>query len=102
MKPRNYVLFVFDLDDECKFIKNKTLQGLIIKEICSLLPPFCIQNLLFTQPRWHIFCINAIDNLCQHSTGPFVEGQNDVQSLVITKIVDISLSRHSQIPYQDQ
>ena len=24
MKPRIYVLFVFDLDSECKFIKNKT------------------------------------------------------------------------------
>ena len=24
MKPRIYALFVFDLDDECKFIKNKT------------------------------------------------------------------------------
>ena len=26
MKPRIYVLFVFDLDGKCKFIKNKTLQ----------------------------------------------------------------------------
>jgi len=25
IKPRIYVLFVFDLDGECKFIKNKTL-----------------------------------------------------------------------------
>ena len=25
MKPRIYVLFVFDSDSECKFIKNKTL-----------------------------------------------------------------------------
>jgi len=25
MKPRIYVLFVFDLDGECKFIKNKIL-----------------------------------------------------------------------------
>ena len=26
MKPRIYVLFMFDLDGECKFSKNKTLQ----------------------------------------------------------------------------
>ena len=25
MKPKIYVLFVFDLDGECKFINNKTL-----------------------------------------------------------------------------
>ena len=25
MKPRIYVLFVFDLDSECEFIKNKTI-----------------------------------------------------------------------------
>jgi len=26
MKPRIYILFVFHLDGECKFIKNKTVQ----------------------------------------------------------------------------
>ena len=25
IKPRTYVLFVFDFDGQCKFIKNKTL-----------------------------------------------------------------------------
>jgi len=58
MKPRNiYILFVFDLDGECKFIKNKTLQ------LCSWLPPFCIQNLLFIQPRWQprTYLFNNLD-----------------------------------------
>ena len=26
----------------------------VIKEICSWLPPFCKQNLLFIQPRWQL------------------------------------------------
>jgi len=37
MKPRIYVLFVFDLDGECKFIKKQNI--IAIKEICFRLPP---------------------------------------------------------------
>ena len=50
MKPRIYVLFVFHLDGECKFVKTNIV---VIKEIIMFLAAtFCIQNLLFIQPRW--------------------------------------------------
>jgi len=38
MKPRIYVLFVFDLGGECKFIKKQN--NIVVKEICFSLPPW--------------------------------------------------------------
>jgi len=35
--PKIYVLFMFELDDECKIIRNETP---VIKETCSWLPPW--------------------------------------------------------------
>ena len=34
MKSRIYVLFVFDLDDECKFVKKQN--NIVIIETCSI------------------------------------------------------------------
>jgi len=52
IKPTICVLFVFDLDGKCKFIKKQNI--IVIKEICSWLPPcldhwmnrrrFCLQK----------------------------------------------------------
>ena len=58
MKPRIYVLFVFDLDGECKFIKNKTLE-LLKKYVlgCDLgwvNRRFCIRKV-----RWCQYLINS-------------------------------------------
>jgi len=39
MKQIIYVLFVFDLDGECK-TKNKKQSAIVIKEICSWLGPW--------------------------------------------------------------
>jgi len=51
IKPRIYVLFVFDLDGQCKFIKNKNI--IVIKEICSWLSPSLgeWEEILFTDTR---------------------------------------------------
>jgi len=46
------IYFVFDLDGECKSLKQNII---VIKEICSWLPPFCKENLrLFIQPKWQL------------------------------------------------
>ena len=52
MKPRIYVLFLFDLGGECKCIKSKAIQ--LLKKYVQLAATFfCKQNLLiFVQPRW--------------------------------------------------
>ena len=39
MKPRIYVLFVFDFDGECKFTKNKTIEGVRRILVSGSLPP---------------------------------------------------------------
>jgi len=59
MKPRLYVLFVFDLDRECK-------NNQVIEEMCSIGCHlfFCKHNiLLFVQPRWQprtVFPVSVI------------------------------------------
>jgi len=53
IKPRICILFILCLTWMVN--ANSLKQNIIvIKEICSWLPPFCKENLLFIQPKWQL------------------------------------------------